>query len=127
MLKKENRLSKKKDFDAVWQKGRSSFDKILGVKILPNKLAFNRFGIMIGLKVSKKAVLRNKIKRRLREIIQAEFLNLKNGFDVVITVLPSARGAEFEDLRKSLGGNLKRLGMFKTLNTEHGALNKEQN
>lgn len=109
MLKKENRLSKKKDFDAVWQKGRSSFDKILGVKILPNKLEINRFGIMIGLKVSKKAVERNKIKRRIREIIKISEGDLKNGFDIVISVLPAARDKEFLELEGSVKFNFKRL------------------
>lgn len=109
MFKEENRLTKKKDFDAVWQKGRSSFDKILGVKILPNKLKINRFGIMIGLKVSKKAVLRNKIKRQLRESIKALAENLKIGFDIVITVLPAARDKKFSELEESIKLNFKRL------------------
>lgn len=109
MLKKESRLLKKKDFDAVWQKGRSSFDKALGVKILPNNLEFNRFGIMVGLKVSKKAVERNKIKRRLREIVQGESENLKKGFDVVITVLPAALDKEYSSLEESVEFNFKRL------------------
>jgi len=109
MLKKENRLAKKKDFDAVWQKGRSSFDKILGVKILPNKIAINRFGIMVGLKVSKKAVERNKIKRRIREIIKAQAENLKIGFDVVIAALPMVQSKKFAELKKSILLNFKRL------------------
>jgi ribonuclease P protein component len=109
MLKKENRLTRKKDFDAVWQKGRSSFDKIFGVKILPNKLETNRFGIMIGLKVSKKAVERNRIKRRIREIIIGQEKNLKTDLDVVITVLPAARGKEFAELEESIEFNFKRL------------------
>jgi ribonuclease P protein component len=113
MLPKENRLTKKKDFDAVWQKGRSSFDKIMGVKALGSGLKVNRFGIMVGLKVSKKAVERNKIKRRIREIIHAEAEKLKSGFDVVIIVLPAARGAEFAELRESLIYNLKRLGIYR--------------
>jgi ribonuclease P protein component len=111
MLKQANRLLRKNDFDAVWKKGRSSYDKILGVKMIANNLTGNRFGIMVGLKVSKLAVERNKIKRRIREIIQADENNLKKGFDVVITVLPAARGLNFEGLKKSLLGNLKRLGV----------------
>jgi ribonuclease P protein component len=107
MLKKPNRLLKKKDFDAVWQKGRSSYDSFLGVKALTNGLAANRFGIMVGLKVSKKAVDRNKLKRRLRELIRAA--SLKDGFDVLITVLPAAKKAEFADLRASLSGHWKKL------------------
>ncbi len=109
MLKKANRLLKKKDFDAVWQKGRSNFDKLMGVKVLASGRQENRLGIMIGLKVSKKAVERNKIKRRIREILRAEIANLKPGFDIVITVLPAAKGTEFSQLQKSLLDNLKRL------------------
>lgn len=105
-------MLKKKDFDAVWQKGRSSFDKVLGVKVLSNSLKINRFGIMVGLKVSKLAVERNKIKRRIREAVQGETANLAAGFDIVITVLPPAREEDFAGLQKSLVGNLKRLRML---------------
>jgi ribonuclease P protein component len=113
MLKKNNRLLKKKDFDAVWQKGRSGYDQLLGLKSLANGLAENRFGIMVGLKVSKKAVERNKIKRRLRAIIRAEAVNLAKGFDVVITVLPAAKKAEFAVLQASLLSHLRKLRITK--------------
>jgi ribonuclease P protein component len=112
MLKRINRLLKKKDFDAVWQKGRSSFDKILGLKILANGFKINRFGVLVGLKFSKKAVERNKIKRRIREIIRAQAKNLKEGFDVVVTALPAARDKNFSELGESIKFNLKRLGLL---------------
>lgn len=63
---------------------------------------------MIGLKASKKAVLRNKIKRQLREIIKALAENLKTGFDIVVTVLPAARDKEFSELEESIKFNFKR-------------------
>ena len=112
MLKKANRLLKKKDFDAVWQKGRSSYDKILGIKAIPSELRSNRFGIMVGLKVSKKAVERNNIKRRIREMLRAESGKLKIGFDIVITVLPAAKSLDFKELQASLIFNLKRLRLI---------------
>jgi ribonuclease P protein component len=113
MLKKNNRLLKKKDFDAVWQKGRSSYDQLLGVKSLANNLGENRFGIMVGLKVSKKAVERNKIKRRIRAIIRVEAAALAKGFDVVITVLPAAKKSEFAVFQASLLGHLRKLRIVK--------------
>jgi ribonuclease P protein component len=109
MLKQVNRLLRKKDFDAVWKKGRSSYDKIIGVKIINSSLEKNRFGIMVGLKVSKLAVERNKIKRRIREIIQAELPNLKNFSDIAITVLPAAKEKDFAELSESIKFNFKRL------------------
>jgi ribonuclease P protein component, eubacterial len=112
MLKKINRLLLKKDFDAVWKKGRSSYDKILGIKTLSNNLTNNRFGIMAGLKVSKLAVERNKIKRRIRETIQVEEKKLKNGFDIVVTVLPAAKEKTFAELKESVKFNFKRLRLL---------------
>jgi ribonuclease P protein component len=119
MLAEKNRLLKKKDFDSVWKKGRSSFDKVLGIKILNAGRQENRFGIMVSLKVSKLAVERNKIKRRIREIIQAELPNFKNFSDIAITVLPAARGLDFKELEKSLLFNFKRLGV-NLQNKQHG-------
>ena len=86
--------------------------------MIANNLAGNRFGIMVGLKVSKLAVERNKIKRRMREIIRFEEKNLKKSFDFVVTVLPAARGLGFEELKKSLLFNFKRLGV-NLQNTDH--------
>ena len=109
MLPQTNRLLRKKDFDNVWKNGRSAFGRLLGVKAIANNLGKNRFGIMIGLKVSKKAVKRNKIKRRLREIINASSPALNLGFDIVLTVLPAAREAEFSELKKEVEWCFKRL------------------
>lgn len=109
MLEKKNRLSKNKEFDKVWQSGRSGFDGLLGVKMIPNKLELNRFGILVGLKVSKKAVERNYLKRILRETIRSLELSLKKGFDIVIICLPAAREKKPQDLKQSLVGNLKKL------------------
>jgi ribonuclease P protein component len=112
MLEKKNRLSKNKEFDKVWQGGRSGFDGLLGVKIIPNNLNLNRFGILVGLKVSKKAVERNYLKRVLREAIRAHSTSLKKGFDIVIISLPASRGKKAQDLKKSLEGGFRKLKIW---------------
>jgi ribonuclease P protein component len=112
MLGKKNRLSKNKEFDKIWQNGRSGFDGFLGVKAIPNNLNLNRFGILVGLKVDKKAVGRNYLKRVLREAIRQLSPSLKKGFDIVIISLPAARGKKSEELKKSLIENLKKLKIW---------------
>jgi len=112
MLKKINRLTKNKEFDSVWKNGRSSFDAILGVKSLANGLTVNRFGILVSLKVSKLAVERNKIKRRLREIIRAELDNIKIGNDITIIALAPANKKDFSGLEASFKNNLKKLRLL---------------
>lgn len=109
MFERKNRLSKNKDFDNVWQKGRSSFDSLIGVKALSNQLDFNRFGILVGLKVDRKAVKRNYLKRVLREAAKRALSELKTGFDIVIISLPAAKGKKPQVLEKSLKDNLKKL------------------
>jgi ribonuclease P protein component len=111
MLPRVNRLLKKKDFDNVWKSGRSAFGRLLGVKAIKNELIENRFGITVGLKFSKKAVERNKIKRRLREILRRKSPSMNPGFDVAITVLPAARLSDFEDLKKEIEWCFRKLNI----------------
>ena len=47
-----------------------------------------------------KAVVRNRVRRRLREILRT--LNLTEGYDVVISVRPEAATATFATLRADL-------------------------
>lgn len=113
MFKKENRLTKNKEFDNVWQNGRASFDKSLGVKAIKNNLKINRLGVLVGLKISKKAVERNRIKRRIREAIRLQFEKLKPGFDIVITALPISKEKDFSELKESIHDNFNKLKLFK--------------
>ncbi len=117
MLKKINRLTKDKEFNNVfspqtgWRK--SSFDKIMGAKAVYNEMGYNRFGILISVKVSKKAVVRNKIKRQIREIISLQLDKMKHGYDCVIICLPEIKGKEYAEIEKSLIGQFKRMGVYK--------------
>jgi len=88
MLKKDNRLKKKKDFENVFKKGKGYKESFLSVKVSPNNLKENRFGIVISQKVSKKAVVRNKIKRKIKAVILKNLDILENGFDCIFIVRP---------------------------------------
>lgn len=67
-----------------------------------NNLGLNRFGFVVSKKVSNKAVVRNKIRRRLSEIIKAEINNIKNGTDLIIIALPGIEKKEFSEIKKSI-------------------------
>lgn len=112
MLKRNNRLSKNKDFDNVFQNGRSSYHKSLSVKLIPNNLEYNRFGILVGLKVSKKATVRNKIKRQLRAAIRLEEPFLKKGYDCVLVIFPLILANNYEEIKAALEFSFKRLHFY---------------
>ena len=100
MLPKEHRLRHEKDIKALFAKGKSVFGVSLGLKLVPNNLETSRFTVVVGVKTAKKAVDRNRIKRRVRSLVHKYIQDLKAGFDVVVLPKQTAltQGAkELED------------------------------
>jgi len=102
MLPQNNRLAKTKDFENIYKKGRNFFTKILGIKYTKNELNITRIGIVISQKISKKAVIRNKIKRRLREILRLRLKTIIKGYDVVILTRKGIEDCTYEELEKNI-------------------------
>jgi len=112
MLNRFNRLSKNKDFDKIFQKGRSSYQEILGAKLLSNNLDHNRFGVLVGLKVNKKAIIRNKIKRQIKTAIRLNEPFLQKGYDCVIVVYPLILAKNYHEIREALSLVFKKLNFY---------------
>jgi ribonuclease P protein component len=102
-------LSKKKDFDQVFKAGHSCFDKAIGLKAKANETDQHRLGIIVSTKVSKKAVERNLLKRRLKEIMKKELAETVAGYDLVLITLPGACKLSFAELEQSVGRLTSRL------------------
>ena len=104
MLKPANRLAKEQDFKLLARKGKPAYCDLFSARVLPNNLRASRFGIVISAKVSKKATIRNLIKRRLTEVIRLNLDKIKPGFDVMILVKGAAVGKNYQQLQESLAG-----------------------
>lgn len=113
MLKKTNRISRNKDFDRAFKAGRSFYSQILGIKAAKNERETNRLGILISVKVSKKAVTRNLFKRRIREIVKQELPKIKVGHDLVIIVLPKIIEKDFLEIKSTIIKGLRVLNLYK--------------
>ncbi|MFA4998628.1 MAG: ribonuclease P protein component [Candidatus Paceibacterota bacterium] len=100
MLSKKNLLKKKGDIERVFKKGRGSKEDFLLLKAVRNSLSSSRFGIVVSQKVSKKAVLRNKIRRRLKEIIGAKIGKIKGGQDCLLIALPGLENKDFWEIEE---------------------------
>jgi len=116
MLNKENRINKDKDFDRVFKTGQSFYSQILGVKVAANGLAVNRFAFLISTKISKKAVIRNRLRRRLREIVQQESPRLKTGKDIVFIALAGAVDKEFLEIADNVELIFRKLKLYQSTN-----------
>ncbi|MFA6190472.1 MAG: ribonuclease P protein component [Candidatus Staskawiczbacteria bacterium] len=118
MLPKINRIRKKKDFESIFKNSKSFKNNLFIFKITKNELDINRFGFIISSKVSKRATIRNKIRRRLAEIIKKEINSanqvekLKNGKDVVIIALRGIEKKEFPILEEAVKNTIIKSGLY---------------
>jgi len=108
MLPKLNRLKRKRDFERVFKKGKGFKEDFLVLKFVSNNLKKNRFGIIVSQKISKKATLRNKIKRRLRTLLKTILPKIKKGIDVVLVALPGLEKKDFLELKETLNKLFKK-------------------
>ncbi|MBI4438265.1 ribonuclease P protein component [Candidatus Uhrbacteria bacterium] len=108
MLPQTNRLRQEKDMKTLFAKGRSVFGTLVGMKLCANGRPVTRFAVVVGVKTAKRAVDRNRIKRRVRAIVYALLPELKGGFDVALLPRKEALTAKPEALKAALLGSLKK-------------------
>ena len=111
-LPKAQRLRHWRDFRTVYRQGiRQRSQHLTLVALLRtlgrgksefDQLAPTRFGISISQKVSKKAVVRNQLKRRIRGVIRELTPEIVPGWQVVIIVRPEATKCEYEHFLREL-------------------------
>lgn len=102
MLPKKNRLKKKKDFERVFMNGKIIKCQDLFLKYIDNDKEDTKIGIVVSKKVSKKAVDRNKAKRRIREAFRLIGSKLKNGINMIAVAYPSVKNREFSDIKEQI-------------------------
>lgn len=113
MLPKQNRLRLKKDFERIFKQGRGFKQDFLFLKVLENGLKETRFGFIVSQKISQKAVIRNKLKRRLREIIRDELKEgkIRSGVDAALVTLPGLEGKDFQEIKEMTEKLLKKANL----------------
>ncbi|MDD5043723.1 MAG: ribonuclease P protein component [Patescibacteria group bacterium] len=112
MLPKNHRLTKTRDFDAVFKKGRGCYLQTLGVKCAPNHLAISRFGFIVPVKISKKATKRNYLKRQLREIIRLNIKSIKTSYDCAVLAREGILEKNYQELKTELEQALAKLRLL---------------
>ena len=115
MLPKINRIKKKKDFEIIFKEGASFKNNLLILKVLKNNLDQNRVGFVVSQKVSKKATIRNKIRRRLVEAIKIHIEKIEAGKDLVFIVLSGAAKSNFFEVKKAADNILNKAKLIKNV------------
>lgn len=100
-LPKRCRLLRGSEFQAVLRQRCSLRDGFFTVYAKPNGLAHARIGIAVSRKISPRAVVRNRIKRQVREMFRLNQQQL-TGLDLVVVAQPGAATQENAPLRTAL-------------------------
>jgi ribonuclease P protein component len=114
MLPKKHRLKKKKDFEKVIKKGKGARGDFLNLKFLTNNLKVVRVGFVVGQKISKKATVRNRVKRRLREVMRINLKKIKPGYDLIFFTRKGIEEKNFWEIKEIVEQLLKKAKLLKT-------------
>ena len=113
-LPKTHRLRETRDYRAVYEQGIRRYSPHLTLIALherkPEGAVYTpktQVGISISKKVSKKAVVRNRIKRQIKGVIRANLSAIAPGWKVVIVVKPKAIECKYEHFLRELEELLK--------------------
>ncbi len=112
MLPQTRRLKKTTEISKVFKNGKFFKESFLILKTLKNNSDKSRFAFIVSRKVSKKATVRNKIKRRLRAIVSKELKEIKAGTDNLIMALPGMESKKFSDTKELLNNLFKKARLF---------------
>ena len=112
MLPKANRLVKESDFKEVAKRAKPIHSKLFILKKIFSPDQNTAFGMVISAKVSKKAVVRNKIRRRAREILRPLLPIFKPGFKVMLVAKNSIIDKNFKEIKDDLESLLKQAGLL---------------
>ena len=104
-MQRKCRLTGVKRFSQIHRKGKSTANRLLVVRCLANGLEHSRFAFMVSKRVGN-SVVRNRVKRRLREAIRLS--RVRPGWDVVFIARRGVEKADYHQLAQATGSLLRR-------------------
>ena len=94
-------LKKNRDFQTVYNKGKSLANSYLVMYVMDNGLEKNRLGISVSKKVGN-SVVRHRLTRLIRESYRLSEEHFRCGIDIIVIARTSAKGKDYHEIEKAL-------------------------
>lgn len=99
-------------FRRLYYKGANAGNRYLVIYCRRNALGVNRLGLTVSTRLGH-AVVRNRVRRRLREVVRLNEGRLQNGYDIVLVARSAAVEAEFTALTRAFLAAADKVGLLK--------------
>jgi ribonuclease P protein component len=106
-MQRQYRLRHPNDFARLKSEGKLYRHPLFGLSVAANPLGHNRYGFVVSGKLGG-AVVRNRCKRRLRELARKHHAGLKQGFDLVFLAREGVYNADSVALEAAFTDLLRR-------------------
>ena len=104
-------LKQNHEFRRLYNKGKSAVSPYFAVYCRQTRRPYSRIGITTGVKLGK-AVKRNFVRRRIRELYRTNEEKFLPGFDIVVVARTLAIYGRYADLERSFLQLMKKLGIL---------------
>ena len=112
-MQRQFRLTRSADFERLRAEGRAWRHPFLTLSVAPNALAYNRFGFITSRKLGG-AVVRNRVRRLLREAVRLSLPHMRVGFDIVLIARNEIVGQPYNKISAVLEEQLKRANLWQS-------------
>jgi ribonuclease P protein component len=110
-MQRRQRLTGSKRFSQIHVEGRSAANRLLVIRYLANGSDSSRFGFLVSKRIGN-AVVRNRVKRRLREAVRLS--PVKIGWDALFIARRGAGTAKYQELKDATDNLLRRANLVET-------------
>ena len=111
-MKKTVSLKENHEFRRLYHRGTSSAGRHLVLYCRKNRLGRNRLGLVSSTKLGH-AVVRNRCRRRLREVYRLEKPQLKTGYDIILVARSRTATAPWPELQKQFRRLCRKVDLMK--------------
>ena len=111
MLDKNRRINRGKEYGYLYKNGRRITGKYLIIFVKENNLENNRFGIVTSKKIGN-AVIRNRAKRQIREVIRKNLQLIRPGSNIIIVARFNIKEVDFDLIEKDYLKIMKKASLY---------------